>query len=212
MSKLAGEEVVRTYSKDFGIKSIVIRAPFIAGENQKEKNVLRKFIECVISGKSLIILGDGKHIREFVRPRNLADAFVRSVKYLDGQEVSELFVVGNKGIAIRDLAHMVVAHVGRGKWSFRKVQPQRSISTVIFPRLSGFCIGASELRRFSRKQLTRTVLIASNLSTLVTIRMILLRLSPSRVSLGLILLFNWLRCTNLSEGVSSFFILLRDFS
>ena len=52
VSKLAGEEVVRTYSKDFGVKSVIIRAPFIVGEFQKEKNVLREFIECAEGGKS----------------------------------------------------------------------------------------------------------------------------------------------------------------
>lgn len=115
VSKLAGEEVVRTYSKDFGIKSAIIRAPFIVGEYQKEKNVLREFIECAAGGKSLVIHGDGKHVREFVHPIDLADAFVRALSFLDGDVVSELFVIGNTGVAIRDLASKVVGHVGKGQ-------------------------------------------------------------------------------------------------
>lgn len=114
VSKLAGEEVVRTYSKDFEIKSAIFRAPFIVGEYQKERNVLREFIECAIGGKNLVIYGDGKHVREFVHPIDLADAFLKALSFVDGDMVSELFVVGNTGVSIRDLASKVVEHVGKG--------------------------------------------------------------------------------------------------
>ena len=114
-SKLSGEEVVRTYSKDFGIKSAIIRAPFIVGENQKERNVLREFIECAIGGKSLVILGDGKHVREFIHPIDLADAYARALHFLETDVVSESFVIGNKKVAIRDLARKVIEHVGKGQ-------------------------------------------------------------------------------------------------
>ncbi|HEV2139020.1 MAG TPA: NAD(P)-dependent oxidoreductase [Nitrososphaerales archaeon] len=115
VSKLGGEEVVRTYSNDFGIKSAIFRAPFIVGEHQKEKNVLREFVECAEGGKSLVIHGDGKHVREFVHPTDLADAFVRALDFLDGDAVSELFVIGNKGVAIVDLAGKTLEHIGRGQ-------------------------------------------------------------------------------------------------
>ncbi|MEM3191228.1 MAG: NAD(P)-dependent oxidoreductase, partial [Candidatus Parvarchaeota archaeon] len=115
VSKLAGEEVVRTYSKDFGIKSAIFRAPFIVGEYQKEKNVLREFIECAEVGKSLVIHGDGKHIREFVHPVDLACAFANALSFLDGDVVSETFVVGNTGVAISELATKVIKHVGKGQ-------------------------------------------------------------------------------------------------
>jgi UDP-glucose 4-epimerase len=115
VSKLAGEEVVRTYSKDFGIKSAIFRAPFIVGEHQREKNVLREFVECAAGGRNLVIHGDGKHVREFVHPSDLANAFAKALDFLNGEVVSELFVVGNKGIAISDLARKVVGHVGRGQ-------------------------------------------------------------------------------------------------
>ena len=114
-SKLAGEEVVRTYSKDFGMKSAIIRAPFIVGENQKERNVLREFIECAIGGKNLVILGDGKHVREFVHPIDLADAYARALHHLNTDVVSESFVIGNTKVAIRDLARKVIDHVGKGR-------------------------------------------------------------------------------------------------
>ena len=95
---------------------MIIRAPFIVGEFQKEKNVLREFIECAEGGKSLVIHGDGKHVQEFVHPVDLADALARALSFLDGDVVSELFVVGNSSsVAIRDLASKVVGHVGKGQ-------------------------------------------------------------------------------------------------
>jgi UDP-glucose 4-epimerase len=56
-SKYMGELAVRTYSEDFGLKSVIFRAPFVSGEHQNEKNVLLEFIESAIQGNDLIIYG-----------------------------------------------------------------------------------------------------------------------------------------------------------
>jgi UDP-glucose 4-epimerase len=119
VSKLAGEEVVKTYSKDFGIKSVILRTPNIAGEFQKERNVLREFIECAQHGKPMVIYGDGNHIREFIHPTDLTDAFANMLSFLEGDVVTDLFVIGNKGIQARVLADTIAARVGKGEIEYR---------------------------------------------------------------------------------------------
>ena len=115
-SKYMGELSVRAYSEDFGIKSAIIRAPFISGEGQNERNVLVEFVDCAIDGKDLILLGQGQHVREFVHPIDLANAFMRAVEKLDDfKEQSEVFVVGNRPISTKQLAEMVVSKVGTGQ-------------------------------------------------------------------------------------------------
>lgn len=116
VSKLGGEEVVKTYSKDFGIKSVIFRTPNIAGEFQKERNVLREFIECAQAGKPLVIYGDGSHIREFIHPLDLTAAFANALSFLDGSlNPSVMFVVGNKGIQAKELATRIIARTGKGE-------------------------------------------------------------------------------------------------
>ena len=114
-SKYMGELAVRTYSEDFGIKSVVFRAPFVAGEFQNERNVLLEFIQSAQRGGDLIIFGQGSHVREFLHPIDLVSAFNKAIKFLDhSQSPSETFVVGNSPITINNLAQLVVSKVGKG--------------------------------------------------------------------------------------------------
>jgi UDP-glucose 4-epimerase len=116
VSKLMGEDIVRTYSEDFGLKSVIFRAPFIAGEHQKERNVLREFVEAAIADRELVIFGDGGHVREFIHTSDLAKAFVRAVEFTEKMELdSDLFVLGNEPVSISKLAELVIKRVGRGR-------------------------------------------------------------------------------------------------
>jgi nucleoside-diphosphate-sugar epimerase len=114
-SKYMGELAVRTYSSDFGIKSAVFRAPFVAGEHQNERNVLLEFIESAVLGQDLIIYGKGEHVREFLHPIDLVAAFDSAFVHMDDfREPCETFVVGNSPIKIKELAELVVNIVGNG--------------------------------------------------------------------------------------------------
>ena len=113
-SKYMGELAVRTYSNDFGIKSVVFRAPFVAGEHQNERNVLLEFIQSAVLGQGLTIYGKGEHVREFLHPIDLVAAFDSALARMDDFEPSETFVVGNSPIKMKELAQLVVNMVGRG--------------------------------------------------------------------------------------------------
>ena len=115
-SKYMGELAVRTYCEDFGIKSVIFRAPFVAGERQNERNVLLEFIQSAQHGEDLVIFGQGNHVREFLHPVDLASAFEKALNLLeDSESPCETLVVGNQPITINDIAQLVVSKVGRGK-------------------------------------------------------------------------------------------------
>ncbi len=114
-SKYMGELAVKTYSEDFGLKSAIFRAPFVAGEHQNERNVLLEFILSAQKGEDLVIFGQGNHVREFLHPVDLVSAFDKALAFLDGSaSACETFVVGNTPITINDLAQLVVLKVKRG--------------------------------------------------------------------------------------------------
>ena len=127
VSKLEGEETLRTYSSDFGITTTIIRAPFVVGEHQRERNVVREFIDSASKGQDLLIFGDGSHVREFIHPSDLAAAFAAAVrKARDMSTPSDLFIVGNTPITMRELASKVVKEVGRGSVVFDSTSIDRT--------------------------------------------------------------------------------------
>lgn len=114
-SKYMGELAVRTYCEDFGMKSVVFRSPFVAGENQNERNVLLEFIQAARNESDLVILGQGTHVREFLHPIDLVAAFNKALILLERPIVPcETFTVGNTPISMNELAELVVSKVGKG--------------------------------------------------------------------------------------------------
>ena len=128
-SKYTGELIVKNYAEDFGIKSVVFRTPFIVGEHQKEMNVVREFIDSASRGGELLIFGEGKHVREFIHPTDLVSAFDLALRKMDGFERKfEILVLGNKSVAIRDVATIVAKRVGKGTVAYKKTAVDRAFN------------------------------------------------------------------------------------
>ncbi len=118
-SKYMGELVVRTYSQDFKLKSAIFRAPFIVGENQNEMNVVKEFIHSALNDGELVVFGNGAHVREFIHPEDLVDAYTKAIDYLDSAvKDCELFVLGNTPIKMNDLAKQIISLVGKGRIAY----------------------------------------------------------------------------------------------
>lgn len=115
LSKLCGELVVKCYASNYGIKSIIFRAPLLCGKGQKELNALREFALTAIRGQPLVLFNEGRHVREWLHPSDIANAFLKGIDYFERMsEPYETFVLGNKPISMKSLAELVINEVGSG--------------------------------------------------------------------------------------------------
>jgi len=113
-SKACAETIAKCYALNYGIKTIVFRAPLLCGEGQRELNALREFAMSVRRGEPIAILGEGKHVREWVHPSDAADAFARAIPYFERMETNfETFVLGNSPVSMKDLANLVIKATGK---------------------------------------------------------------------------------------------------
>lgn len=100
VSKKCCEELVKSYSKLYGIKSIILRPTMIYGPNQKEKNVIQQVVDCITSGDKFEIYGTGTHTRECLHVTDMAGVIVKAIGFLERLGCGmfklsyEIFVVG----------------------------------------------------------------------------------------------------------------------
>ena len=78
-SKLAIESFCETYAKIFNIKTTVLRFSNAYGPFSKhKKSVVANFSKNIMSGKSLIINGDGSNTRDYIHVDDIATAIYKS--------------------------------------------------------------------------------------------------------------------------------------
>lgn len=105
-SKAAAEEIVKIYSKCYGIKLLIFRACLLAGEYQTEYNALQEFVDCALSQKPIIIHGEGRHKREWLHPQDVAQAYYKTISYFEKMTAAhDVFILGSgEPISMRQLA------------------------------------------------------------------------------------------------------------
>jgi nucleoside-diphosphate-sugar epimerase len=114
-SKAAAEYIARTYAICYGIKTLIFRAPLIAGEEQTEYNAIQEFVDCVLNSRPIVIFGKGDHKREWLHPDDVVDAFIAGIKYLDEMNKPyDIFTLGSGNpISMNQLAELVMKVLGR---------------------------------------------------------------------------------------------------
>lgn len=113
-SKACAEDVAKCYALNYGIKTVIFRAPLLCGEGQRELNALREFVMAVRRGEPIVVLGEGRHVREWIHPFDVADAFALAIPYLKGMNAPyEILVLGNAPISMKDLADLVIKTTGK---------------------------------------------------------------------------------------------------
>jgi nucleoside-diphosphate-sugar epimerase len=112
-SKACGELVAKCYASNYGIKTLIFRAPLLAGETQEEESALREFVLCAIKGRPIVIYGNGSHVREWLHPFDVAEAFLKGMTYFDSMAIPyDIFVLGGKPISMIELARLVIDKIG----------------------------------------------------------------------------------------------------
>jgi len=124
-SKLCVEEIAKCYAVAYGVKTVIFRPPLICGEGQKEMNALREFVTQAVQGAPIVIFGEGKHVREFVHPADIAKALYAGVDYVYKMVPPyDVIVLGSKPISMRELAELVIRKVGRGSIEYKPATSQ----------------------------------------------------------------------------------------
>lgn len=104
--KLAGEHVVRAYSKRFEIPYVIIRPSAVYGPTDCNRRVTEIFLTNALEGKPLRLDNGGDHMLDFTYVRDLAWGFV-----LAGEKQKAKFETFNmtrgEGRRIKDLAEII---------------------------------------------------------------------------------------------------------
>lgn len=108
VTKLAGEEYLKAYQKQYGLDYTIVRFFNIYGPGQVAEFVMPKFIKLVLNNQSPTINGDGKQIRSFCYVDDAAEG-VRLV-LINKKVNSETFNIGNDKamISMKGLADRII--------------------------------------------------------------------------------------------------------
>lgn len=82
ISKVAGENYVKFYSRQYGLKYVILRYSNVYGERQiphGEAGVVAIFIKKILKGERPVIFGDGRCIRDYVYVGDVARANLLSL-------------------------------------------------------------------------------------------------------------------------------------
>ena len=110
LSKMFIEYLCKLYAELYGLKILIIRAPLIAGKGQKELNALREFIITAIKDRTIIVYGNGKHVREWIHPSDVSEAISLSINYIMSMDKKyDILLISNPNnrISMIDLAKIV---------------------------------------------------------------------------------------------------------
>lgn len=107
ISKLAGEEYVKSYSKMYNLRYSILRFFNVVGPNQSRRFVLPEFINNAQENKPLLIHGKGSQIRAFCHISDICQGIKKSITGGDG----EIINIGNdlEPITIENLAKKTIS-------------------------------------------------------------------------------------------------------
>lgn len=110
VTKVAGEELCKMYTKLFGFKTITLRYFNVYGDRQPLKGqyapVIGLFLKQKEQGKKMTVVGDGLQTRDFTNIKDVVEANMLAMDVKEG--FGEIFNIGTgKSYAILDLVKMI---------------------------------------------------------------------------------------------------------
>ena len=109
VSKLAGEELVKAYSKKFPkLKFTILRYFNTYGPNQIAQFVVPKFLNNISKGKSPKVYGDGSQIRSYCYVEDTASATIKCIK--NSRSNGQIINIGNSNepISLKNLSTLCI--------------------------------------------------------------------------------------------------------
>ncbi|MBV8780174.1 MAG: NAD-dependent epimerase/dehydratase family protein, partial [Phycisphaerae bacterium] len=116
-SKLAGEQIMRAWSRSYGTDTAVVRYFNIFGPRQNANSayaaVIAAFAKAILAGKPPTIFGDGLQSRDFTFVHNAVHANLlaaRSEKPIHGEPIN---IACGRSIDLNELAPLMAELLGR---------------------------------------------------------------------------------------------------
>lgn len=108
LGKLLIEEIIRFYSRNYGLRYQILRISNPYGDNQKihrRQGVIDAFLANVSSGNPLTVWGTGENVRDFIYIEDVIDAIVALDR--DGRW-NELYHIGTgRGASVRQIIEII---------------------------------------------------------------------------------------------------------
>ena len=111
VSKLAGENYCTAFYENYNVPISVVRYSNVYGKNQDSRNpycgVISKFFDMAISGKPILIHGDGEQTRDFTYVSDSVNATIEAL--INQKSTGHIFNTGTGfEISINDLAERII--------------------------------------------------------------------------------------------------------
>jgi nucleoside-diphosphate-sugar epimerase len=114
IGKLAGEHLVKAYSRELGMPVVIVRPFNVFGPKRTGEHAMMRFILDALSGKAIHVYGDGSQIRSWCYIEDFCSALLLMLERPEA--VGEDFNIGNASntITICELARKVGDLCGTG--------------------------------------------------------------------------------------------------
>jgi UDP-glucose 4-epimerase len=106
ISKLASEQYIRFFAKQYGLKTVILRYYGVIGRRQSLDNVISIFTRNILAGKSPVIEGDGEQKVHFTSVKDVVAANMLSYEVEKGYGLT-FNIAGNEKITINELARKI---------------------------------------------------------------------------------------------------------
>ena len=125
-SKLEMENLIKQFSIDNDLNSIILRLFNIYGEGQSSEyaGVISKFAENIRNQESLVIFGDGLQTRDFVSVVDVIDSIKLAMAKVSKKRGAIYNIASVKSITIHDLAKLMLSISG-STLRTRNVEPKK---------------------------------------------------------------------------------------
>lgn len=80
-TKSACEQIIYTYSKIYGVKSVCLRFFTVYGPKQRPDLAIRKFIDLIEQGKPIPVYGDGETMRDYTYIDDIISGIISAMDY-----------------------------------------------------------------------------------------------------------------------------------
>jgi UDP-glucuronate 4-epimerase len=109
-TKLAGEQLIYTYSRLFGLKAVCLRFFTVYGPRQRPDLAIHKFYRLMRAGKAVPVYGDGTAGRDYTFIHDIVRGVLSSLALDTSYEVINLG--GARPVLLKDLVQVIGAVLG----------------------------------------------------------------------------------------------------